>query len=220
MPEGNSIEWFRRNSTKYFFLGDCTPLLLIARYGMVFSAWGVPERRSLFQRMGLMNKLPAGAFVALLLIFAVVNAQEPEIVTVRKFTFSWLVHGDSLTGTLVAPVRGWVACGFKPIKKMKGANIIIGNSVEGTATIVDHFGTGAVKHEADTTIGGTNDISSANCSEKEGKTTLTFTIPLSSEDATDVMLKKGEKVKVIFAASKSDNLKTRHSIRTSVEITL
>jgi hypothetical protein len=159
--------------------------------------------------------------MALLAVTAAAAAgQEPATVTIRKFTFTWLIQEDSIVCSLQAPVTGWVACGFKPIKKMKGANIIIGNSINGETIVADHFGTGAVKHEADTDIGGTYDISSTSCTEKEGATTLMFTIPLNSGDKMDVSLKKGEKIKVIFAASKSDRLNRKHSMRTSTEITL
>jgi len=166
-----------------------------------------------------MNKLLFVAVVVQLIMYAGVNAQEPATIAVKKFGFTWQVQGDSLTCSLVAPVSGWVACGFKPIKKMKGANIIIGNSIGGTATVVDHFGTDLVKHEPDTAIGGTSDVTSASCTEKEGKTTLSFTIPLNPDDTKDVKLQKGEKVKVIFSASKYDVLTKIHTMRASAEIT-
>lgn len=154
------------------------------------------------------------------LLLPVAAAQEPNTTTVKKFTFTWLLQDDSLTCTLTAPVKGWVACGFKPTKKMKNANIIIGNSVDGRATVVDHFGTGSVQHKADVEIGGTRDITNATCVEHNDSTTLSFTIPLSPDDKKDVALVKGETIKVIFAASKSDKLTARHSFRTSAQIKL
>jgi hypothetical protein len=167
-----------------------------------------------------MKKILLLSMALLCMASITVTAQQPSTITVKKFTFTWQVKGDSLTCSLTSPTGGWVACGFKPTKKMKDANIIIGNIKDGKATVVDHFGIGAVEHKADTAIGGTSDLTAASCTEKDGKTTLSFTIPLNSKDKMDVTMTKGETIKVIFAAGKSDRMTTKHSKRTSTKITL
>jgi len=130
-----------------------------------------------------------------------------------------IVEGQ-LNITLTAPTEGWIAIGFQPSSMMKDANIIIG-SVEGdTVTIDDHFGTSAFAHKRDTDLGGSLDVEAGEGSEAGGTTTFSFSIPLDSGDSYDAVLRSGDTVKVILAYAKKDNFSTKHSYRTSAEITL
>ena len=138
------------------------------------------------------------------------EAAEFKTVAVKDFTFSFKVEDGDLTAKVSYPTNGWVAIGFNSIKKMKGANLIIGCNKESEEIVGDHFGVSPIRHKADTLIGGKNNLTESSCTEKDGKTTLSFTIPLNSGDEKDGVLKKGEENKVIFAAGKKDNLKSKH----------
>ena len=156
--------------------------------------------------------------VVILLVMVFTYAEEKgksenaefKTVTVKKFTFSFKVEGDNLIAKVSCPTKGWVAIGFNPTRKMKGANFIIGCNRDGEEIIEDHFGVSPIKHKADTLIGGENNLIESSCADEDGKTTLSFTIPLNSGDEKDGVLKQGEENKVIFAAGKKDNLKTKH----------
>lgn len=136
------------------------------------------------------------------------------------FEIFHVVDGENLIVQVSYKTSGWVAIGFNPSKKMMGANIIMGYSADGKGVVEDHFGTEKVAHEDDTKIGGKNSITSSKCWEKEGVTFLWLSLPLDSGDEKDVILKKGEKVKLIMAAGKSDDTKKRHSTRAHVELIL
>ena len=142
------------------------------------------------------------------------KSQEPEfmMVTVKDFILDYRVENDNLIAKVSYPTKGWVAIGFNPVKKMKGANFIIGCNKEGKEIIGDHYGVNPVGHKADTLIGGKNNLIESSCTEEEGRTTLSFTIPLNSGDEKDGVLKKGKENKIIFAAGKKDDLKTKHSV--------
>lgn len=131
-------------------------------------------------------------------------------VTAKKFSFSYRTDEGNLVAKVSCPTKGWVAVGFNPSKKMKGANFIIGCYDNGKQIVADHFGISAVRHKADTLLGGKNDIVESSCTEKNDITTLSFTIPLDSGDEKDCKLIPGEKTKVIFAAGKKDNFKSKH----------
>lgn len=141
------------------------------------------------------------------------KSQEPEfkMVTVKDFIFDYKVENDNLIAKVSYPTEGWVAIGFNSTKKMKDANFIIGCNRDGEEIVADHFGINPVSHKADTLIGGTNDLIESSCTEEEGRTTLSFTIPLNSGDEKDGVLKKGKENKVIFAAGRKDDLGTKHS---------
>lgn len=143
------------------------------------------------------------------------NLQEPEFirVTVKDFILDYKVENDNLVAKVSYPTEGWIAIGFNPTKKMKDANFIIGCNRDGQEIIDDHFGVNPVSHKADTLIGGKNNLIESSCTEEEGKTTLSFTIPLDSGDEKDGVLKKGKENKVIFAAGKKDDLRKKHFVR-------
>lgn len=138
----------------------------------------------------------------------------------KGFTVFYAIEGKNLLAQVSYKTSGWIAIGFKPTKKMKDANIIIGYVADGKSVVEDHFGTKIVSHENDAEIGGKKSINKSNCWEKEGTTSLWISIPLDSKDKKDVVLKKGEKMEVIVAAGKNDNVKTKHSKRTHFEIEL
>ncbi|MCX7656026.1 MAG: DOMON domain-containing protein [Treponemataceae bacterium] len=137
------------------------------------------------------------------------------------FQLSWKIEGTSLVMTVSAATSGWVAVGFNPSSMMKDANIIMGAILpNGTTVIEDHFGTSLTAHRKDSDLGGTNDVRLISGEEKNGKTTITFSIPLNSGDRYDRPLAGGSKVTVLLALANQDNLTSKHNKRTKVELTL
>jgi hypothetical protein len=147
-------------------------------------------------------------------------AAAPKTVTAGKFTMTYTIEGTNLVASVTAPVTGWIAVGFNPSKMMKDANINIGYADGATSVVQDQFGSGMFSHKPDSALGGKNDLTSASCIEKDGTTTLSFTIPLDSGDKNDTKLVPGQKVKLIFAASTKDDISKKHSITGKTETTL
>lgn len=118
---------------------------------------------------------------------------------------------------LVSPGTGWVAIGFAPEGKMKGANIVIAAVTAGRLTIQDHFGIAPTAHRED----AVSEIIQAAGSEGDGRTVIEFVIPLESDDPEDKSLKPGEPVKVILAYhALSDAFTAHHTARTTTTISL
>jgi hypothetical protein len=128
-----------------------------------------------------------------------------------KFTFKYMLHGDKLMAEVSYPTTGWVAVGFNPTKKMKDANFIIGYADGAKSVVDDQFGDGAVSHKPDTLLGGTYNLSETKASEKDGITTIAFTMPLNSGDPRDGVIEKGKPTALIFGAGKRDDLTSKHS---------
>ncbi len=143
-----------------------------------------------------------------------------SVAEAKGFRLEYQVDGDNLVGTLSYQTTGWVAVGINPTKKMAGADFIIGYAADGKGVVMDHFGVGTVKHKPDEEVGGRNTIVKAECSEKDGVTTLWFTIPLNSGDSTDVVLEKGKEYPVIFGAGKRDNTTSKHNAVAKASIKL
>lgn len=148
-------------------------------------------------------------------------AQEWQEVVVDGFTLNWAtVSGEMLMVKLSAPTTGWVSVGFDPTQQMLGANIVIGYVQSSTTVLRDDYGWQATSHKADTTLGGTHDLTVDGGSEVEGVTELQFTIPMNSGDSYDRELEVGNTYTVIFARSANgeDNFTAPHSVRSSAQI--
>ena len=140
-----------------------------------------------------------------------------------KFDLQWKIEGENLMVQMAAPTTGWLSVGFDAEDKMAGANILIGYVEDGMAMLRDDYGSGAVKHEADSALGGSDDFSDVSGSEADGTTIISFTIPLNSGDSNDKPLEAGKAYKVIYAYGPNgkDDFGSYHTkSRGTFEITL
>ncbi len=153
-------------------------------------------------------------------ILSPVFSQQGEVEE-SGITLTWEIEEDYLLVTVKAPTEGWVAVGFKPERAMQGANIIIGYvERDGTVVVEDHYGTRPIAHQSDVSMGGTRDVERIEGSETGGYTELSFAVPMQPEDDYDATLTPGETLTVILAYGGRDNVRMKHQVRTSVEITL
>ena len=152
---------------------------------------------------------------------ATYKAKKPEWTTVKSdnFVFSYTVSEKKLAAKVSYPATGWVAVGFNPQKFMKGANFILGTRINNVAVVSDDYGTGWFSHKPDTSIGGTYNITNGDCTIANGLMTVSFTIPLNSGDNKDVIIERGKPMKIIFAAGKKNDLKSKHNAISKTTIT-
>jgi len=137
------------------------------------------------------------------------------------FQVHWMNDSTLLRVGLVSPGTGFLAIGFDPDRRMKGANYILG-AVNGIAiSMRDDYGTGTTSHAADTSRGGTHDILEAAGREVGGRTMFEFVIPLDSGDPMDKPLEPGLTYKILVAYHMmNDSFSAKHSRRGSGEIRL
>lgn len=138
------------------------------------------------------------------------------------YRFAWQVDGDAVNVRISAPTTGWVAVGFEPSRAMQDADMRFGFVADGAVEMEDHFGTSAISHEADTALGGSNDLSAVSGSETEGRTTLSFTMPLETGDEYDTALSPETEVILIYAygGDGQDNYTRKHVARGGFRIQL
>ena len=150
-------------------------------------------------------------------------AQDWQEITIEGFVLRWATtSGTELSVELTGPTTGWIAVGFDPTAAMQNANIIIGYVASSTPVIRDDFGVGMFSHGADTTLGGTHDVTIDGGSEAGGSTEIKFTIPLDSGDSFDRVLSPGNSYTVILArgANGMDNFTSPHAVTAVSEINL
>jgi len=151
-----------------------------------------------------------------------VNAADYEHeVKAKKVTFAWKIDGDTLAVKMSAKTKGWVGIGFNPSEKMKGADFVLGYVKKGKAKIIDEFGDGKTKHSSDKKLGGTVDATLVSGTEKDGVTTIEFTMPLKSADKYDTVFDvDGDTVVLLAYGPDRDSFKTKHKFRTTLTVNL
>jgi hypothetical protein len=143
-------------------------------------------------------------------------------ITVGDFSMEWSVEGNSLSVTASAPTTGWIAVGFEPSAAMKDADIVIGYVEDGQVFISDDWGDGHISHSPDTELGGTSDVTGVSGTETDGRTEISFSIPMSSGDAYDKVLQQGSTIKMILAygPDDADDFQGYHAWADTIELEL
>ena len=138
----------------------------------------------------------------------------------QKITFSWTVEGDRLAIKVSAKTKGWVGVGFNPSRMMKDANFIIGYVRDGKVKLTDQFGKTNFSHAEDTSAGGMRNVTPVGGEEKDGMTSLEYTIPLDSGDSHDRKLDIKGDTTLLLAYGAQDNLFMKHQYHTEMVVNL
>jgi len=137
------------------------------------------------------------------------------------FEVHWSNDLNYLRIGIVSPGTGYLAIGFDPDYRMRGADFVLAAVEDGRLLIRDDYGDGAVSHAADELLGGTDDILEAAGREEGGRTTVEFVIPLVTRDRYDKTLVPGETYSILVAYHETnDSFAVRHSRRGSGTIRL
>ena len=110
-----------------------------------------------------------------------------------------------------------VAVAFNPTEMMQGANFIIGYVQDGRGYIRDDYGSRLTSHVSDESQGGTHDVVLVMGEEKNGGTTLRFTLPVNSSDEYDGKLNIGGTNTILLAYGGNDSFTSVHRVKTKVE---
>lgn len=146
----------------------------------------------------------------------------PGSFSVEDYSMSWKWNESSIEITASAPTTGWVSVGFEPTSAMKDADMIIGYVSEGEVFIRDDWGDDYTSHRPDSELGGEDNVTVLDGFEEEGRTEISFSIPLSSGDDYDKVLTAGQEYKVILAYGPdgADNFTGFHAWAETVELVL
>jgi len=138
------------------------------------------------------------------------------------FNLYWEIIGDTAHFAVQARTQGWVSLGFEPTQVMAEADMIFGwVEADGTAGALDCYSTGLFgPHPPDEDLGGQQHILAFAGKEQDGVTTFEFSRALEAGDAYDKPLSAEGELKIIWAASDSDDYLDPHNRRGSGTIDL
>ncbi|CAG36398.1 DOMON domain-containing protein [Desulfotalea psychrophila] len=152
---------------------------------------------------------------------SVYAGEYPHRIKTSEMEFSWRLDADRLYVNLSAFTKSWVGIGFNPVKKMKGANFILGHVENGVLKLVDEVGTGLTRHQNDNLFGGGMDVTAIAGSLVNGRTNIEFSLPLQSGDINDSEINsRGENIILLAHGWKMNNLRKKHSYRAKFKVNL
>ena len=112
------------------------------------------------------------------------------------------VEGDELYIAISGETRGWISVGFGSLK-MDGAHIVIGYVDGDEVVFAEHLGSGHRHRNS-----RDKKMSAYGMTEIDGTTSMEVKLPL--DEFLD-----GNRVEMIFAFSRADNLRMIHNYKTS-----
>jgi len=120
------------------------------------------------------------------------------------YTLGWKVHDGAIDVRVTYATNGWVGFGIGKTGTMEGSHIILGFALDGAATVADHFGYAHDRHGPQDKVGGKDSLTARDAQFADGKTTISFTMPLNTGNPKDPVLVEGESYKVILANGGDD----------------
>jgi DOMON domain len=167
-----------------------------------------------------MNKL---LFMALLISESFsIHAQQKDFksITLGGMTFHWRFYKDHLQCQASAPTKGWVAIGFNTKNELSGTNLIMGAVEQDYVTIDDRFIVKPGDHKSIIELGGSEALVQRTGAEENGKTSISFSVPLSVNDKFHYNLIEGKEYYVLLAFSQEDDFQHHSMMRTTIKIKL
>ncbi|MFM9837886.1 MAG: DOMON domain-containing protein [Cyclobacteriaceae bacterium] len=151
-----------------------------------------------------------------------IEAQKADFnsTTINGMTFHWRFHKEHLQCRVTAPTKGWVAIGFNTKDELSSTNLIMGSVEQDYVTIDDRFVVKPGDHKSITELGGSEAIVQRTGVEENGKTSISFSIPLSVNDKFHHNLVEGKEYYVLMAFSQEDDFQHHSIMRTTIKIRL
>ncbi len=164
-------------------------------------------------------------FLPLLLIGFIISTSlsaqnEKNQIQVERMQISWEHKEGQIAFTASAPDDGWVALGFNTKNNIVNSNLVMIGVTEDGVQAEDFYVVSAGNPKPVKSLGSKSQIKNYHGWEKQGRTTITFSLPVESTDDYHLDLKKGDKIWLICAYSMEDDFGHHSRMRRHVEITL
>jgi len=148
------------------------------------------------------------------------DSQDRSTISKNGMTISWYHHKDRVYFEMEAPCPGWVAIGFNESAALPGTYLVMGNVVNGTATVTEHHTFKPGDYRALPAIGAGNRVEDVSGSQTDNKTIIHFSLPVDGEDKYRKNLSKDLEYSLLIAFSREDDFQHHSIMRTSTTIKL
>jgi len=158
--------------------------------------------------------------VSLILCMASFRAGAQKTTTVSDISFTYTIEEELLKCTLEAKTNGWIGVGFNDKNSIVNSDLLLFNIIKGKASNRDLYVKSAGNPRRDSDLGGTNTIQLISGVEKDGITSVVFSIPLNSGDPFDFEHHLNEPFWLILAYSKEDDFEHHSRVRKHISFKL
>lgn len=143
-------------------------------------------------------------------------------VTSRGIKLEWRILQSFIEFRITAPTNGWIGVGFQRVEgDASDYDIVVGTvPFQGTAEIIDGFGSFANGFTDDIEQGGMDNIAESRGIIGQNERTIIFTRLLNTGDTFDMSLNPLGQYSVYLAYSNSENFGVGYSVISRVSITL
>ncbi len=139
---------------------------------------------------------------------------------VNGMFIEWEYRKERVFFTISAPTGGWVCLGFNDKNDIVNTNLILCCVKSGNLEIADHHTIGMGNHQPTEKLGGIVAFQDATGSEKDGKTSVSFSMPIEAADKFHYALREGTKCWFICAFSAEDDFQHHSLMREHREVVL
>lgn len=141
-------------------------------------------------------------------------------ITVRDMDVRWTEEADCWSFELSAPTTGWIALGFNTKNDIVQTNLIMTAVKEGTISSEDFYVLDFGNPQPVANLGGEIAVRDVEGEEKNGRTTVRFSIPKKANDQYHYDLKAGDEIWFICAYSRADEFDHHSMMRQHVKVKL
>lgn len=149
-------------------------------------------------------------FLLSILLLPLFSFAQHEVL-VGELLLRYEVIEDSVFCFMTAPTRGWIMMGFNHKNSLSGADFKFFSVENGQAIYSDQKNIGGRKYLPDQKLNGSNNITLHSAIEKKNRTSISFSIPLKSNDPNDYQHDTKTTFWLILAYSAEDDFK-HHSL--------
>lgn len=146
------------------------------------------------------------------------NWNEPSrhgIIIKQQMQVSWRASEGKVHFGLTAPVAGWLAIGLNTSDQLKGTYLLMARVVKGQAEVVEHKVISPGVYRPFHELGADMAVSNIHGSEREGSTTVSFSLPEMNVSPLAFPMQEGQSYTLLMAYSVSDDFQHHSIMRTS-----
>lgn len=135
-------------------------------------------------------------------------------------TVKWKIEEEHIHFQMEAPTDGWVTIGFNETTALAGTYLLMGRIRNGKAEVVEHYTERPGSYKPVVDYGVPSQVVKVSGEEKEGRTSLEFSIPIKKVSKYHKQLSPGTKWNLLIAYSLDDDFQHHSIMRTSAGIKL
>lgn len=166
-------------------------------------------------------KLLSMIWLLINLLFSPQTPSRPmKVIQKNGMTVQWEYKNSRIFIEMSAPTEGWVTIGFNSSENITGNYLLMGRVVEGRAEVVEHSTLSPGNYQSFEKLKVKNSVADVAGIEKNGNTTLQFSLPKISGNEYAKNLEQGKEYVLLLAYSREDDFQHHSVMRTSVHIQL